>query len=120
MEGTKHWRKLGNGRICSSTKKLKLGRLLPFLLTFLLPLALSSLDHSTPASQSPHSSNPSSLPSSPPTHNHNSVPFSNFGPIGTPDNRDRRVADRWKAEKPGKCWAADSRCLFCDGFATFL
>lgn len=60
------------------------------------------LDHSTPASQSPHSSNPSSLPSSPPTHNHNSVPFSNFGPIGTPDNRDRRTADRWKTDKPGE------------------
>lgn len=58
------------------------------------------IDHSTPASQSPHSSNPSSLPSSPPTHNHNSVPFSNFGPIGTPDNRDRRAADRWKTDKP--------------------
>ncbi|XP_037001565.2 nonsense-mediated mRNA decay factor SMG7 isoform X3 [Artibeus jamaicensis] len=57
-------------------------------------------DHSTPASQSPHSSNPSSLPSSPPTHNHNSVPFSNFGPIGTPDNRERRAADRWKTDKP--------------------
>ncbi|XP_058890784.1 nonsense-mediated mRNA decay factor SMG7 isoform X2 [Acipenser ruthenus] len=56
-------------------------------------------DHSTPASQSPHSSNPSSLPSSPPTHNHNSIPFSNFGPIGTPDSRDRRMADRWKMEK---------------------
>jgi len=61
-----------------------------------------SIDHSTPASQSPHSSNPSSLPSSPPTHNHNSVPFSNFGPIGTPDNRDRRTADRWKTDKPGE------------------
>lgn len=60
------------------------------------------IDHSTPASQSPHSSNPSSLPSSPPTHNHNSVPFSNFGPIGTPDNRDRRTADRWKTDKPGE------------------
>lgn len=59
-----------------------------------------STDHSTPASQSPHSSNPSSLPSSPPTHNHNSAPFSNFGPIGTPDNRDRRPADRWKTDKP--------------------
>ncbi|XP_036891174.1 protein SMG7 isoform X2 [Sturnira hondurensis] len=57
-------------------------------------------DHSTPASQSPHSSNPSSLPSSPPTHNHNSVPFSNFGPIGTPDNRERRATDRWKTDKP--------------------
>ncbi|CAB1317555.1 unnamed protein product [Coregonus sp. 'balchen'] len=51
------------------------------------------------ASQSPHSSNPSSLPSSPPTHNHGSVPFSNFGPIGTPDSRDRRMVDRWKVEK---------------------
>lgn len=60
------------------------------------------IDHSTPASQSPHSSNPSSLPSSPPTHNHNSVPFSNFGPIGTPDSRDRRTADRWKTDKPGE------------------
>uniref|UniRef100_A0A8C9F5T9 Nonsense-mediated mRNA decay factor n=1 Tax=Pavo cristatus TaxID=9049 RepID=A0A8C9F5T9_PAVCR len=66
------------------------------------PLCCSDLplNHSTPASQSPHSSNPSSLPSSPPTHNHNSVPFSNFGPIGTPDNRDRRIADRWKTDKP--------------------
>ncbi|XP_045153792.1 protein SMG7 isoform X6 [Echinops telfairi] len=64
------------------------------------PSLPASSDHSTPASQSPHSSNPSSLPSSPPTHNHNSVPFSNFGPIGTPDNRDRRVTDRWKTDKP--------------------
>ncbi|KAG2461579.1 protein SMG7 isoform X2 [Polypterus senegalus] len=63
------------------------------------PSLPASSDHSTPASQSPHSSNPSSLPSSPPTHSHNSVPFSNFGPIGTPDNRDRRVNDRWKLEK---------------------
>lgn len=59
-------------------------------------------DHSTPASQSPHSSNPSSLPSSPPTHNHGAMPFSNFGPIGTPDSRDRRVVDRWKADKTGE------------------
>ncbi|XP_038613545.1 protein SMG7 isoform X4 [Tachyglossus aculeatus] len=64
------------------------------------PSLPASSDHSTPASQSPHSSNPSSLPSSPPTHNHNSAPFSNFGPIGTPDNRDRRMADRWKTDKP--------------------
>ncbi|XP_067584977.1 nonsense-mediated mRNA decay factor SMG7 isoform X7 [Pseudorca crassidens] len=64
------------------------------------PSLPASSDHSTPASQSPHSSNPSSLPSSPPTHNHNSVPFSSFGPIGTPDNRDRRTADRWKTDKP--------------------
>ncbi|XP_066885203.1 nonsense-mediated mRNA decay factor SMG7 isoform X7 [Kogia breviceps] len=64
------------------------------------PSLPASSDHSTPASQSPHSSNPSSLPSSPPTHNHSSVPFSNFGPIGTPDNRDRRTADRWKTDKP--------------------
>lgn len=64
------------------------------------PSLPASSDHSTPASQSPHSSNPSSLPSSPPTHNHNSVSFSNFGPIGTPDSRDRRVADRWKTDKP--------------------
>uniref|UniRef100_A0A4W5LEI4 Nonsense-mediated mRNA decay factor n=1 Tax=Hucho hucho TaxID=62062 RepID=A0A4W5LEI4_9TELE len=63
------------------------------------PSLPASSDHSTPASQSPHSSNPSSLPSSPPTHNHGSVPFSNFGPIGTPDNRDRRMVDRWKVEK---------------------
>lgn len=59
------------------------------------------VDHSTPASQSPHSSNPSSLPSSPPTHSHGSMPFSNFGPIGTPDSRDRRANDRWKADKTG-------------------
>uniref|UniRef100_A0A1A8NH79 Nonsense-mediated mRNA decay factor n=1 Tax=Nothobranchius pienaari TaxID=704102 RepID=A0A1A8NH79_9TELE len=65
------------------------------------PSLPASSDHSTPASQSPHSSNPSSLPSSPPTHNHGPVPFSNFGPIGTPDSRDRRMVDRWKAEKPG-------------------
>ncbi|MEQ2182468.1 hypothetical protein GOODEAATRI_022555, partial [Goodea atripinnis] len=65
------------------------------------PSLPASSDHSTPASQSPHSSNPSSLPSSPPTHNHGAVSFSNFGPIGTPDSRDRRVLDRWKAEKPG-------------------
>ncbi|XP_053325825.1 nonsense-mediated mRNA decay factor SMG7 isoform X3 [Spea bombifrons] len=64
------------------------------------PSLPASSDHSTPASQSPHSSNPSSLPSSPPTHNHNSQPFSNFGPIGTPDNRDRRTVDRWKTDKP--------------------
>ncbi|KAG8436814.1 hypothetical protein GDO86_007775 [Hymenochirus boettgeri] len=64
------------------------------------PSLPASSDHSTPASQSPHSSNPSSLPSSPPTHNHTSQPFSNFGPIGTPDSRDRRVADRWKSDKP--------------------
>ncbi|NP_001086379.1 SMG7 nonsense mediated mRNA decay factor L homeolog [Xenopus laevis] len=64
------------------------------------PSLPASSDHSTPASQSPHSSNPSSLPSSPPTHNHTSQPFSNFGPIGTPDNRDRRGTDRWKADKP--------------------
>ncbi|XP_028987416.1 nonsense-mediated mRNA decay factor SMG7 isoform X2 [Betta splendens] len=63
------------------------------------PSLPASSDHSTPASQSPHSSNPSSLPSSPPTHNHGAVPFSNFGPIGTPDSRDRRVVDRWKADK---------------------
>uniref|UniRef100_A0A3Q3VTA5 Nonsense-mediated mRNA decay factor n=1 Tax=Mola mola TaxID=94237 RepID=A0A3Q3VTA5_MOLML len=63
------------------------------------PSLPASSDHSTPASQSPHSSNPSSLPSSPPTHNHTALPFSNFGPIGTPDSRDRRVVDRWKADK---------------------
>uniref|UniRef100_A0AAQ5XWH2 Nonsense-mediated mRNA decay factor n=1 Tax=Amphiprion ocellaris TaxID=80972 RepID=A0AAQ5XWH2_AMPOC len=63
------------------------------------PSLPASSDHSTPASQSPHSSNPSSLPSSPPTHNHGAMPFSNFGPIGTPDSRDRRVVDRWKADK---------------------
>uniref|UniRef100_A0A8C7IIB1 Nonsense-mediated mRNA decay factor n=1 Tax=Oncorhynchus kisutch TaxID=8019 RepID=A0A8C7IIB1_ONCKI len=63
------------------------------------PSLPASSDHSTPASQSPHSSNPSSLPSSPPTHNHGSIPFSNFGPIGTPDSRDRRMVDRWKLEK---------------------
>ncbi|KAF5900960.1 protein SMG7 isoform X2, partial [Clarias magur] len=65
------------------------------------PSLPASSDHSTPASQSPHSSNPSSLPSSPPTHSHGTLPFSNFGPIGTPDSRDRRPADRWKAEKTG-------------------
>lgn len=65
------------------------------------PSLPASSDHSTPASQSPHSSNPSSLPSSPPTHNHGPMPFSNFGPIGTPDSRDRRVVDRWKADKTG-------------------
>ncbi|XP_053549944.1 nonsense-mediated mRNA decay factor SMG7 isoform X2 [Bombina bombina] len=64
------------------------------------PSLPASSDHSTPASQSPHSSNPSSLPSSPPTHNHTSQHFSNFGPIGTPDSRDRRCADRWKSDKP--------------------
>ncbi|XP_053739110.1 nonsense-mediated mRNA decay factor SMG7 isoform X1 [Synchiropus splendidus] len=63
------------------------------------PSLPANSDHSTPASQSPHSSNPSSLPSSPPTHNHGAPPFSNFGPIGTPDSRDRRLLDRWKAEK---------------------
>ncbi|XP_061878930.1 nonsense-mediated mRNA decay factor SMG7 isoform X1 [Entelurus aequoreus] len=62
------------------------------------PSIHASSDHSTPASQSPHSSNPSSLPSSPPTHNHMATPF---GPIGTPDSRERRTVDRWKAEKPG-------------------
>ncbi|XP_048845499.1 nonsense-mediated mRNA decay factor SMG7 isoform X1 [Brienomyrus brachyistius] len=82
------------------------------------PSLPASSDHSTPASQSPHSSNPSSLPSSPPTHNHGPAPFSNFGPIGTSDNRERRMTDRWKAEKtvsenswhqanaPGSGWAA--------------
>ncbi|XP_057713607.1 nonsense-mediated mRNA decay factor SMG7 isoform X3 [Corythoichthys intestinalis] len=65
------------------------------------PSLPASSDHSTPASQSPHSSNPSSLPSSPPTHNHAAAPFSNFGPIGTPDSRERRTLDRWKADKPG-------------------
>ncbi|XP_030608703.1 nonsense-mediated mRNA decay factor SMG7 isoform X2 [Archocentrus centrarchus] len=65
------------------------------------PSLPASSDHSTPASQSPHSSNPSSLPSSPPTHNHGAMPFSNFGPIGTPDSRDRRGVDRWKADKSG-------------------
>uniref|UniRef100_A0A667ZK84 Nonsense-mediated mRNA decay factor n=1 Tax=Myripristis murdjan TaxID=586833 RepID=A0A667ZK84_9TELE len=65
------------------------------------PSLPASSDHSTPASQSPHSSNPSSLPSSPPTHSHGSLPFSNFGPIGTPDSRDRRLLDRWKADKSG-------------------
>lgn len=71
------------------------------------PSLPASSDHSTPASQSPHSSNPSSLPSSPPTHNHGGMPFSNFGPIGTPDSRDRRVVDRWKAEKPGSGFGLD-------------
>ncbi|XP_038163450.1 protein SMG7 isoform X2 [Cyprinodon tularosa] len=71
------------------------------------PSLPASSDHSTPASQSPHSSNPSSLPSSPPTHSHGAVPFSNFGPIGTPDSRDRRVVDRWKAEKPGSGFGLD-------------
>uniref|UniRef100_A0A8C2CDI0 Nonsense-mediated mRNA decay factor n=1 Tax=Cyprinus carpio TaxID=7962 RepID=A0A8C2CDI0_CYPCA len=65
------------------------------------PSLPASSDHSTPASQSPHSSNPSSLPSSPPTHSHSSLPISNFGPIGTPDSRDRRGNDRWKADKTG-------------------
>ncbi|KAM9719881.1 nonsense-mediated mRNA decay factor SMG7-like [Menidia menidia] len=66
------------------------------------PSLPASSDHSTPASQSPHSSNPSSLPSSPPTHSHGgALPFSNFGPIGTPDSRDRRAMDRWKPDKPG-------------------
>uniref|UniRef100_A0A672NE58 Nonsense-mediated mRNA decay factor n=1 Tax=Sinocyclocheilus grahami TaxID=75366 RepID=A0A672NE58_SINGR len=65
------------------------------------PSLPASSDHSTPASQSPHSSNPSSLPSSPPTHSHSSLPISNFGPIGTPDSRDRRGTDRWKADKTG-------------------
>ncbi|XP_043991280.1 protein SMG7 isoform X2 [Gambusia affinis] len=71
------------------------------------PSLPASSDHSTPASQSPHSSNPSSLPSSPPTHNHGAASFSNFGPIGTPDSRDRRVVDRWKAEKPGTGFGLD-------------
>ncbi|XP_019730626.1 nonsense-mediated mRNA decay factor SMG7 isoform X3 [Hippocampus comes] len=71
------------------------------------PSLPASSDHSTPASQSPHSSNPSSLPSSPPTHTHNhaaataAAPFSNFGPIGTPDSRERRALDRWKPDKTG-------------------
>ncbi|XP_067309562.1 nonsense-mediated mRNA decay factor SMG7 isoform X2 [Pseudorasbora parva] len=65
------------------------------------PSLPASSDHSTPASQSPHSSNPSSLPSSPPTHSHGSLPFSGFGPIGTPDSRDRRGPDRWKPDKTG-------------------
>uniref|UniRef100_A0A3B4BEU3 DNA/RNA-binding domain-containing protein n=1 Tax=Periophthalmus magnuspinnatus TaxID=409849 RepID=A0A3B4BEU3_9GOBI len=61
------------------------------------PSLPASSDHSTPASQSPHSSNPSSLPSSPPTHNHNTQ--SNYGPIGTFDSRERRLVDRWKMDK---------------------
>ncbi|XP_061695358.1 nonsense-mediated mRNA decay factor SMG7 isoform X2 [Syngnathoides biaculeatus] len=65
------------------------------------PSLPASSDHSTPASQSPHSSNPSSLPSSPPTHAVATAPFSNFGPIGTPDSRERRTLDRWKADKTG-------------------
>ncbi|XP_051553265.1 nonsense-mediated mRNA decay factor SMG7-like isoform X4 [Myxocyprinus asiaticus] len=96
------------------------------------PSLPASSDHSTPASQSPHSSNPSSLPSSPPTHSHSSLPFSNFGPIGTPDSRDRRGPDRWKAEKtennswhqgaPTNSWAAqdmpmeDSSSVLLDSF----
>ena len=79
-----------------------------------------SIDHSTPASQSPHSSNPSSLPSSPPTHNHNSVPFSKFGPIGTPDNRDRRTADRWKTDKPGESQSSLLSRSELTGFVSFL
>ncbi|XP_033838334.1 nonsense-mediated mRNA decay factor SMG7 isoform X2 [Periophthalmus magnuspinnatus] len=63
------------------------------------PSLPASSDHSTPASQSPHSSNPSSLPSSPPTHNHNTQ--SNYGPIGTFDSRERRLVDRWKMDKKG-------------------
>ncbi|TWW54529.1 Protein SMG7 EST1-like protein C SMG-7 -like protein [Takifugu flavidus] len=68
------------------------------------PSLPASSDHSTPASQSPHSSNPSSLPSSPPTHNHGAPPFSSFGPIGTPDSRDRRLVDRWKPDKSDSSW----------------
>ncbi|XP_060686297.1 nonsense-mediated mRNA decay factor SMG7 isoform X1 [Hemiscyllium ocellatum] len=64
------------------------------------PSLPASSDHSTPASQSPHSSNPSSLPSSPPTHNQNS--FSGFGPIGTPDNSERRLPDRWNMKRIDK------------------
>ncbi|XP_067893496.1 nonsense-mediated mRNA decay factor SMG7 isoform X1 [Heterodontus francisci] len=64
------------------------------------PSLPASSDHSTPASQSPHSSNPSSLPSSPPTHNQNS--FSGFGPIGTPDNSERRLTDRWNMKRTDK------------------
>ncbi|XP_069794306.1 nonsense-mediated mRNA decay factor SMG7 isoform X3 [Narcine bancroftii] len=64
------------------------------------PSLPASSDHSTPASQSPHSSNPSSLPSSPPTHNQNS--FAGFGPIGTPDNSERRLTDRWNMKRTDK------------------
>lgn len=73
------------------------------------PSLPASSDHSTPASQSPHSSNPSSLPSSPPTHNHNTQPFHNFGPIGTLDSRDRRLVDCWKTDKtvPGSGFGLD-------------
>ncbi|XP_054623814.1 nonsense-mediated mRNA decay factor SMG7 isoform X3 [Dunckerocampus dactyliophorus] len=74
------------------------------------PSLHTNSDHSTPASQSPHSSNPSSLPSSPPTHNHAATQFSNFGPIGTPDSRERRTVDRWKAEKTGEGGASTSMC----------
>uniref|UniRef100_A0A7N8WL38 Nonsense-mediated mRNA decay factor n=1 Tax=Mastacembelus armatus TaxID=205130 RepID=A0A7N8WL38_9TELE len=35
----------------------------------------------------------------PPTHNHGAMPFSNFGPIGTPDSRDCRLMDRRKTDK---------------------
>uniref|UniRef100_A0A8C5H3D7 Nonsense-mediated mRNA decay factor n=1 Tax=Gouania willdenowi TaxID=441366 RepID=A0A8C5H3D7_GOUWI len=59
------------------------------------PLPASS-DHSTPASQSPHSSNPSSLPSSPP----NTQPW-NHALLQLPDNRDHRGLDRWKGDKMG-------------------
>lgn len=65
------------------------------------PSLPASSDHSTPASQSPHSSNPSSLPSSPPTHSHSNQSFSNFGPIGTLDSRERRLVDRWKTDRTG-------------------
>lgn len=37
------------------------------------------------------------------------MPFSNFGPIGTPDSRDRRVVDRWKADKTGESQSLRTR-----------
>uniref|UniRef100_A0A8D0DE38 Nonsense-mediated mRNA decay factor n=1 Tax=Sander lucioperca TaxID=283035 RepID=A0A8D0DE38_SANLU len=56
------------------------------------PSLPASSDHSTPATCRPP----------PPTHNHGAMPFSNFGPIGTPDSRDRRGVDRWKHDKTGE------------------
>uniref|UniRef100_A0A8D0AQU8 Nonsense-mediated mRNA decay factor n=1 Tax=Sander lucioperca TaxID=283035 RepID=A0A8D0AQU8_SANLU len=55
-------------------------------------LPASSANHLTPPT-------PAACRPPPPTHNHGAMPFSNFGPIGTPDSRDRRGVDRWKHDK---------------------
>lgn len=69
---------------------------------YLMPSLLLFNSHSTPASQSPHSSNPSSLPSSLNTQPQFCPLSPILDPLGLQDNRDRRTADRWKTDKPGE------------------